>query len=150
MKVVLLKDVPALGKKNEMKEVSGGYARNFLLPQKLAVPATDAALASIAGQKAREERAQSKQYAAHRALAEKLKTTTLIFKIKLGEKGKAFGSVTAVKIRDALNKQGIAVDKDWILLEGPIKTTGEKIVGITFPHGIKSEIKIIIEPEIKA
>lgn len=147
MKVILLKDIPALGRTRDVKDVSDGYARNFLLPRKLAIPATDAALASAAARKTGEERAKSAEQDAYRAYAEKLKTMALSFKTKMGEKGKAFGSIGIAAIRDALKKKGVEVDKDWIALDAPIKTAGEKKVAIKFPQGIEGEVKIIIEPE---
>ena len=147
MKVILLADVAALGRKNEVKEVSGGYARNFLLPRRLAEPATDAALAALEAKKAREERGKIEEEKKYKAAAEKLKTAVLSFKIKIGEGGKAFGSINASKIQEALAEQGIAVQKDWILLEEPIKSTGEKTIPVQFPYGLKSEVRIDIEAE---
>lgn len=147
MKVILLQDIPPVGRKNDVKDVSDGYARNFLFPKNLAKPASEAALKSLGEQKARGEREKSEEHKKLSALAEKLKSLTLTFQVKLGEKGRAFGSVTVVKIRDALKKHGIEVDKDWILLEEPIKTTGDKMVNIKFPQGIMGEVKIIVESE---
>lgn len=147
MKVILLRDIPALGRKNEVKEVSGGYARNFLLPQKFAEPATDAALATLAAKKTREERQKTEEENRYRDAAEKLKDTTLSFKLKMGERGKAFGSVTAQKIADGLKKQGMTVEKDWIMQDESIKAAGEHGVIIRFPHGISAQVKIVVEPE---
>ena len=147
MKVILLADVPALGRKNEVKEVSGGYARNFLLPQRLAEPAADAALAALAAKKERAQQEKSKEHEQQKAAVEKLKGLVLHLKIKVGEKGKAFGSINAAKIQEALVRQGIHVEKDWVQLDGPIKSTGEKTVAVQFPHGIKSEVSIIVEAE---
>ncbi|OHA03572.1 MAG: 50S ribosomal protein L9 [Candidatus Sungbacteria bacterium RIFCSPHIGHO2_02_FULL_52_23] len=149
MKVILLKDIPTLGRARDIKNVSDGYARNFLLPRKLAIPATDTLLAGAGARQAREAQAQSSKEAVWRAYAEKLKTMTLTFKTKMGEKGKAFGSIGAAAIHDALKKQGITVNKDWIMLDEPIKTAGEKKVAIKFPHGIMGEVTILIEPESK-
>lgn len=147
MKVILLQDVPALGRKNEVKEVSGGYARNFLLPRHLAEVATDAAVASLTAKKARDKQVKSDEERKYTATADKLKTVALSFRVKIGEKGKAFGSVSAIKIQEALQKQGIHVERDWIMLDAPIKSTGEKIIDIKFPHDTKGEVKIIIEAE---
>lgn len=147
MKVILWKDVPALGRKNDVKEVSGGYARNFLLPQKLAQLATDAAITLLAAKKERGEREKMEDEQKYKIAAEKLKTAVISFKVKMGEKGKAFGSITAAKISDAMKKQGIAVEKEWIVLDEPIKTTGERAIEIKFPHGIVGEAKIIVEAE---
>ena len=147
MKVILLADVPKLGKKNEMKEVSGGYARNFLLPRKLAVAATDDAVKDISVQKAHGEQKKSDERQKYQSFADQLKKITLRFSVKIGEKGKAFGSISAAKIQAALAQQGIGVDKNWIAMDEPIKSTGEKTVEIRFPHGIKSEVKITVEAE---
>lgn len=147
MKVILLQDIPALGKKNEVKEVSGGYARNFLLPQKLAVLATDAALNARRMHQARDEHRKSESHAAHQALSDALKTKTLRFKVKTGGKGKTFGSVTVARIQDELNRQGVKLEKEWMLLESPIKSTGPKTIPVQFPEGIKAEINIIVEAE---
>lgn len=180
MRVIIIQDVPTLGRKNDVKDVSDGYARNFLFPKNLAKPATENALKALAGQKAREERESSEEYQRYKSLAEKLKSLTLNFKVKMGKKGqktggllagslpaetskastirkrsqavseegnRAFGSVTAVKIRDALKKQGFEVEKEWVLLEDSIKTTGERKVKIKLPHDLLGEIKIIIEKE---
>lgn len=147
MKVILLQDVPALGRKNDIKDVSDGYGRNFLLPHKLAMSATPNAVAALASQKTRAEQGIATERAEHQAIAEKLAGMTLLLKTKIGEKGKAFGSVTAAKIRDALKQQGIAVEKEWIALAEPIKTMGEHTVEIKFPHGIVGKTKIIVEAE---
>ncbi len=147
MKVILLQDVPTLGRKNEVKEVSGGYARNFLFPRKLAESATDASLQALAAKKAGQEEGRAQEEKKYRIAAEKLKNITISFRVKMGEKGKAFGSVGAAKIQEALASQGIEVEKDWIALDEPIKTMGEKTVSLRFPHGIPGEIKINVESE---
>lgn len=147
MKVVLRQDMPNVGKKNEVKDVSDGYARNFLFPRNLAKPVTEEALKVLAAEKAREEREKSEEYQKYKVLADKLPSLTLAFKVKIGEKGRAFGSVTAVKIRDALKKQGITVEKEWIELEEPLKTSGEKNVKIKFPQELTGEVKVQIKSE---
>lgn len=171
MKVILRKDIPNVGKKWEVKDVSDGHARNFLLPQKLAEPATEATLRALAGEKARAEREKSEIDRRHREALEKLKSKVLRFKIKVGEKGKprntasaasllppraaaevgirdkAFGSITAAKIRDALKQEGIAVEKEWIMLEEGIKTTGEHRIPLKFPHGGEGTVIVIVEAE---
>lgn len=147
MKIILQQDVPSLGRKRDVKDVSNGYARNFLLPQKLAIPATEGALALLSAAREQSERSRAAEEASYRATADKLRTMTLSFKTKMGERGKAFGSVGATKIAEALAGQGIAADKEWIALDESIKTAGERIVDVKFPHGITGQIKIIIEPE---
>lgn len=147
MKVILLQDVHALGRKRDVKDVSDGYARNFLIPRKLAMPANTGALQALTAQKAREEQEKSELHGKYKASAERLKTTTLLFKTKIGEKGKTFGSISSAKIRDALKKEGIAVEKEWIAMDAPIKTAGAHAVEINFPHGIMGKTKIIVEAE---
>lgn len=147
MQVILLRDVPALGRRGEIKDASDGYARNFLLPRGLAAPATAAAVAALAGEKTRREQEQSKQTAVYQASAEKLKNTPIEIKTKIGEKGKAFGSITAAKIRDALVRQGIAVEKEWVVLAEPIKTIGEHSVEIKFPYGVVGKVKLTVYGE---
>ena len=71
----------------------------------------------------------------------------IAIKTKIGEKGKAFGSITAAKIRDALKQQGIAVEKEWVVLDEPIKTMGEHSVEIKFPHGIVGKAKLTVQAE---
>lgn len=147
MKVILLQDVAALGRKRDVKDVSDGYARNFLIPHKLAMPASAAAMQALTAQKAREDQAKAAEDAQYRASAEKLKTLTLSFKTKIGEKGKAFGSITAAKIRDALKKEGIAIEKEWIVLDDPIKTTGGHTVEVKFPPDIVVKMRVVVEAE---
>lgn len=147
MKVLLSQDVRHLGKKGDIKDVSEGYGRNFLLPKKLAAAATDAVIRDAAAQKAHKEKGAAEERQRHADAARKMKDMTLSFKMKMGERGKAFGSVSAAKIAEALKKLGIAVEKEWIVLEEQIKTTGEHAVSVAFPHGIEEKIKVVVEPE---
>lgn len=147
MKVILLQNIPKVGSKNEVKEVSDGYARNFLFPRNLAKLATPSAVNILSLQAAREEKEKSEEYQKYKVLTERLKNIILNFKVKTGGKGKAFGSVTPLKIKEALKKQGIGIEKDWILLEQSIKTVGEHRVKIKLFQGLVGEIKIIVESE---
>lgn len=147
MKVILLQDINHLGKKNDVKDVSDGYARNFLFPRNLAKPATADALKNLTVQKSHEEQEKSAEQKKHEALVEKLKSLTLQFKVKMGEKGRAFGSVTALKIQQALEKQGVKVEKDWIELKESIKTTGEYKIKVKSPQGLEGEVKVVVEAE---
>ncbi len=147
MKIILFQDVPGVGRKNEVKDVSDGYARNFLFPRNLAKPATEQAIKVLTLQKSREEHEKSEEYQKHKTIEDKLKSLTLTFKVKIGEKGRAFGSVTALKVKQALEKQGINVEKDWIELKESIKTTGEHKIKIKFPQRFSAEVKILVEAE---
>jgi len=147
MKIILSRDIPSIGKKHDVKDVNDGYARNFLLPRGFATLATSDALQSLEAKRAREERGRVRQEAEYRTLAEKLSGITLRFKMKMGGKEKTFGSVSKRDIADALKKQGIATETDWMVLDGPIKTTGEHTVPLNFPYGIKGEVKVTVEGE---
>ncbi len=147
MKVILSNDIRRLGKKYDIRDVSDGYARNFLLPRGLAIPATADALKSLDEKRSREEHKSARDEADYRAQAEHIAGLTLRFKMKLGEKGKTFGSVSERDIADALRREKISVEKEWIALDEHIKTTGEHTVSLNFPHGIKGEIKVVVEAE---
>lgn len=145
MKVILSRDIPKLGKPGDVKNVTDGYARNFLFPQGLALPATDANLKihtkHLADQTAREERERAEYQETAAALGDK----PLTFSIKIGEKGKTFGSISVEDIVGALAKRGITIEKKWIDLDGGIKGTGEYAVKIKFPHRVEGEVKVIVE-----
>ena len=147
MRVILLQDVSNVGKKNEVKDVSDGFARNFLLAKNLAKPASPEGLKSLEMERARKEKESTETRQKYKTVVEKLESLTLRFKVKMGEKDKAFGSVSSARIRDALKKQGIVVEKEEILLDEPIKTTGERIVEIKFPGDLTGKIKVVVEPE---
>ncbi len=147
MKIILRQDIRTIGRRGEVKEVSDGYARNFLIPRKFADAATSAALALYNTQQQEQHMHEEKSQKAYQELAIRLKSMGLRFKVKVGEKGKAFGSIASHHLQEALAEQKIILEKNWILLDEPIKSTGEKIIPIELPYGIKSEIKITIEAE---
>ena len=147
MKVILLKDIPHVGRKNDTKEVSDGYARNFLIPRALAKPATDQALNTLAiDQKYAAER-EAHLREKYENWARKAGAMTLDFPIRVGEKGKAFGSVNAAKIFESLKQHGFEIEKDWIRLDEPIKSTGEKVIELHLPHGVKAKVNIKVTAE---
>lgn len=147
MKVIFLQDVPKIGRKSEIKNVSDGYARNFLFPKDLAKAATDSALKNLTADTVRQEEKRTAEQSGYRVSAQKLGTLSLNFEVKTGGKGKTFGSVTAQKIKDELKKHGIEVEKDWIDLPESIKSTGEKQVRIKFPQGVEGSVKVVIQAE---
>lgn len=147
MKIILAKDISNVGRKDEIKEVNDGYARNFLLPRNFAIPATPENLKKISSQKEQKERILSLELQKYRETAQKLKSLTLNFKVRVGEKGKAFGSVNSSKIAEALRQKGIEINKEW-LEEEHLKNMGEKTVKIRFPHEIEGEVKVKIEKEL--
>ena len=124
MKVILLQDVKGKGKKGQMIEVSDGYARNFMLPKKLAQEATADAINTMRmNDKATQERI-AKEKAEALATSKKLREMTVIVKAKGGGAGRLFGSVTNAEIADALAKQGVKLDKRKIVLNETIKNVG--------------------------
>lgn len=147
MKVILLQEVQTIGKAGEVKSVRDGYARNFLIPQKLAEPATPKALKNLGRKQAEIAAGLERERKHYQELAEKLKTLELRFTLKTGEKGRAFGSITAQDIAEELGKQDIRVEKNWLELEQGIKTAGEHNVAVKLPHGISGGLKIAVEAE---
>ena len=131
MKVILLKDVKGTGKKGEVKEVSDGYARNFLLPKKMAKVADNQAVKELKEQNKSAEIKAQKEYEEAVELGDKMKEMNIEIYSKAGEGGRLFGSITAKEIAEQLKKQkGIAVDKRKILLNEPIRVLGSRFVEI--------------------
>lgn len=147
MKIILLNDVKGIGKKYEVKEVAAGHAVNFLIPRKMAEAATPAKIQEIENHKIRQEKALKEDLKERRELADKIKGFDLTIPIKMGEKGKTFGSVSAARITGELEKKGLAVGKGKIILEKSIKDTGEHKVTVDFGGGIQTEIKVKIVAE---
>ena len=147
MKVLLLKDVPGVGKKNDIKDVNDGFARNFLFVKKLGIPATDGRVQSIKQEKIGKQQKQENEIKKYQDIVEKIKSLEVIIATKVGEKGKAFGSINLHQIKKELEKQGIVIEEEWINLEEPLKTTGIKYVPLKFPHGISGSVSITIKPE---
>ena len=142
MKVVLLQDVKALGKKGDVVEVSEGYARNFLLTKKYAVEATPANLNTLKLQKANADRIAAEQLAEAKDIAAKLENVTVTVAIKAGGNGKTFGSVSSKEIAQELGKQGLEVDKKKIVLPDPIKEFGKYEVKIKLHKDVQAGVKV--------
>ena len=146
MKVILLQDVKGKGKKGQMLEVSDGYARNFMLPKKLAVEATADAINTMrmndkaAAEKAAKERAEALE------VSKQLKELILVVTAKGGGAGRLFGSVTNQEIADALKaKTGIALDKRKIVISDPIKSVGTYTVTCKLGYEITAKLTVKIE-----
>ncbi len=146
MKVVLLKDVPGQGKKDDLINVSDGYARNFLLPRKLAVEADAAILNDIKNKEAAKARKIELEKAAARETAEKLGGLLVKIKVQPGAAdGKMYGSVTTKDIAEALEAQfGIAVDKRKIVLADPIKSYGTYTVDVKLYPEIAGKLNVLV------
>ena len=148
MKLILQQDVKKLGKKGEIVEVSEGYARNFLLPQKLAMPATNSNLNTVSQQKASEERKKERALDEAKVMAAQLAKVGVTIAVKQGEGGKLFGSVTAKDIAEAMQAQyGIDADKRKIDLKDAIKTPGEYPVTIKIHPEVSAQIMVTVKPE---
>ncbi len=146
MKVILLQDVKGKGKKGQMVEVSDGYARNYMLPRKIAVEATaDNVNTMRMTDKANAEKRQKEREEAF-AISQRLKEVTVVVKAKGGGAGRLFGSVTTQEIADALKKQeNISIDKRKIVLDEQIKTVGLYTVKCKLGYEITAEMKLKIE-----
>lgn len=135
MQVILLEKVAKLGDLGDIVKVKEGYARNFLIPSKLARRATEAALKEFADRRAELEKAAAAKLAAAQALGEQLAGKTVRIVQKAGVDGRLFGSVTNADIAEALTQQGLAVQKSQVRMpSGPLKTVGEHPVTVA-PHG---------------
>lgn len=145
MKVVLLQDVKSQGKKGEVVNVSDGYARNFLLPKKLGVEATEANLNTLKQQKAAAARLAAEQLAEAKALAEDLAGKTVQLSVKVGANGKLFGAVSSKEIADGLKAQfGVEVDKKKIILPDPIKEIGTQEVDVKLHKDVTAKLKVAV------
>ena len=145
MKVILLQDVKGKGKKGQMLEVSDGYARNFMLPKKLAIEATPDAINTMRmNDKATQERI-AREKAEAMAISKKLREMTVIVKAKGGGAGRLFGSVTNAEIADALAKQGVKLDKRKIVLGETIKNVGTYTATCKLGYEITAPLTVKIE-----
>ena len=147
MEVILKEDIKGLGYKNELVKVKDGYGRNYLIPKKLAIQATESV---------KKQWAEDLKQAAHKAerikneaieLASKLSLVTVEIKTKVGESGKIFGAITALQVSDALKLKGFTIDRKKISFPVNIKEVGIYPVVIELHKDIKQEIKISVVPE---
>ncbi|GJM81415.1 50S ribosomal protein L9 [Paenibacillus timonensis] len=147
MKVIFLKDVKGQGKKGEIKEVSEGYAQNFLMPRGLVRPATEGNVKTLEQQTASElkRKAQEKEEAIQ--LGKKLEEMTVQLKAKAGEGGRLFGAITSKQVAEALEKAGVKLDKRKIEMHDPIRTLGVTQVPVKLHPEVKSTLKVQVTEE---
>ena len=145
MKVILLQDVRGKGKKGQMLEVSDGYARNYMLPRKIAMEATADAINTMRmNDKATQER-QARERAEAMELAKRMKAMTLTVYAKGGGAGRLFGSVTSQEIANALQSQGITLDKRKIVIDEPIKNVGTYTIRCKLGYEITAQLTVQIQ-----
>ena len=145
MKVILLQDVKGKGKKGQILEVSDGYARNFMLPKKIAIEATTDAINTVKmNDKATQERI-AREKAEALATSRKLREMTVVVKAKGGGAGRLFGSVTNQEIADALSKTGVKLDKRKIVMGETIKNVGTYTVTCKLGYEINAPLTVKIE-----
>ena len=143
MKVILLEDVKALGKKGDMVEVNNGYARNFILPKKLGVEATGKYINDLKLQKAHQDKVAAEQLAAAQALAADLSEKSVEVKMKVGEGGKTFGAISTKEIAAAAKEQlDMELDKKKISVDEPIRSLGVHNVKIKLHPMVTATLKI--------
>jgi large subunit ribosomal protein L9 len=149
MKIILLQDVENLGKKYEIKDVKDGFARNNLLPEKLARAATKEALKWLADQKEVIEKEATEDLAKAQALATAIDGIEVTIMVKNGAEGQLFESINNQKISERLKEMGFEVKKSQITLKDPIKEIGEFPIKVNLDHNLEADIKVIISGEKK-
>ena len=147
MKVLLSQDVDSLGKMGDIVNVKDGFARNYLIPQKKAIQATEQNILSIQAAAEQRKEAELKKRADLNALAERLNKLTIKFTLKAGEDDKLFGSVTSQMIVDAVNSKGYQLEKKEIELTEPIKNVGNHFVNVKLGQEEESRIKIKVQAD---
>lgn len=145
MKVILKQDIKGVGKKDQIVNAADGYARNYLFPKNLAVPADTGNMNNLKAKQESVNFRKGEDLKASLELAEKMKDMTLTFKVKAGENGRLFGAITAKEIAETLKKEhNIVVDKKKILLAESIKVAGAQTVEIKLNEGVIAKLKIMI------
>jgi len=148
LKVILLKDVPRLGKKGDVKEVADGYARNYLIPRKLARELDEGALKSMENELKMRMKKEERIRKRSEGILKELKKRVHKITVKAGGSGKLFGSLTGNVIAEKLSElTGIDVDKRWIKLEKPLKELGKYEIEMRLPGGVKGTVEIELVKE---
>jgi len=147
MKVILIKDIEKLGKKYEVKEISSGYARNYLIPKKLAVQATDKLLKWVEVKREEQEKKAEEKLEKVTNSVSKIDGLEVEISVKVGEEDQLFEKINQQKISDALKELGYDIKKTQIELKEPLQEIGEFPVKLKFPDSLEAEIKVIITEE---
>jgi len=149
MKVILLADVKKLGKKDQIIEVSDGYAVNFLFPRRLAVQVTKKSVEVLDTQQEERKELAAKMKADAEELAKKLDAITLTFKVKTGREGKLFGAISLKQVAEELSKLGIEIDKRKFVDKGPLDELGFHHIGVELYKGVIGKVHVQILEEEK-
>ena len=147
MRVILKTEVKGLGRVGDVKDVADGYARNYLLPKGLAIEATGAELRQLAQERDAEKAKKDRTHGDAEALAKRIAEITLVFKLKAGDQGKTFGSVTAKEVAEALtNEAKTEIDRTKVVLHEPLKSLGVNTVEIRLLSDVRANVTVAIEP----
>jgi large subunit ribosomal protein L9 len=142
MKVLLKNDVPKIGKKGELLDVKEGYARNFLIPNGLAIEATGGTMKQYEEEKKAVDRRKAKEKEDAQALAAKIKGLTVTLRHKAGDEGRLFGSITSAEVSEALKQKGFEIDKKQIVLDEPIRLCGTHEVKIKLHSEVAATLNV--------
>lgn len=148
MRVVFLDDVEGVARAGEIKNVADGYARNYLLPRKLAAAATASYMQQAEAKAKRIAAEEAKRDAEAQAIADKLAAEPFVMKAKVGEQGRLYGSITSSDIAEEVSKRaGIEIEHRQVALDAPIKEIGEKELTVTLTRNVKALVKVEVAGE---
>lgn len=147
MKVIFIKDVKGQGKKDEIKEVKDGYAMNYLIKNKYAVPYTETSNKRLNNEIKERKIQEEKDIEDANKIKEKLKKEKITFKVKTGKEDRVFGSISSKQIKDELDKLGYKIDKKKIILDTPISSLGHHFVKIELHKKVVAELEIVLNKE---
>lgn len=147
MKVILSKDVPSLGKVGDLVRVADGYARNFLLPNRMAMEATEKRIKEFKHLTSVAEAKKKKAVAAAHKVADTMKAHVVTLMVKVGENDKLYGSITNADVAKKLREGGFVVDRRDIHIEEPIRQLGQYKVKVRLATGVDAEVKVVVDRE---
>ena len=147
MRVILKREVRGLGRPGEVKDVADGYAQNFLIPRGLAIEATAEELKLLSRERDATKAKKDRAHSDAEELATRLGTVTLVFRLKAGERGKTFGSITNKDIAEALQREhGVSVDRAKIHVPEPLRTLGAHSIEIRLMPDVRAKVTVAVEP----
>jgi large subunit ribosomal protein L9 len=147
MEIILREDVEKVGARGAVVKVADGYARNYLFPKRLAVPATESNRKIVEQEREAYLRREAKQKGEAESLGQMMSNVRLTFRQRVGENDQLFGSVTAKDIADALEAQNYHIERRKVQLDEPIRTLGEHKVHLRLHRDVNAEITVVVEPE---